>query len=34
VQAARHDTPAIGLRQLFLLDPNGLKLEINFFAAR
>ena len=34
VQAARHDTPAIGLRQLFLLDPNGLKLEINFFAGR
>ncbi|MFM1887540.1 MAG: hypothetical protein RL026_2697 [Pseudomonadota bacterium] len=30
----RHDSPAIGLRQLFLDDPNGLKLEINFFAQR
>lgn len=30
----RHDTPAIGLRQLFLFDPNGLKLEINFFGQR
>lgn len=34
VHADRHDTPAIGLRQLFLRDPNGLKLEINFFAGR
>lgn len=34
VTAHRHDTPAAGLRQLFLLDPNGIKLEINFFAGR
>lgn len=27
----RHDTPAIGLRQIFLDDPNGLKLELNFW---
>ena len=27
----RHNTPAIGLRQLFVKDPNGVKLEINFF---
>lgn len=27
----RHDTPAIGLRQIFLEDPNGLKLELNFW---
>jgi catechol 2,3-dioxygenase-like lactoylglutathione lyase family enzyme len=27
----RHSTPAIGLRQLFVKDPNGVKLEINFF---
>jgi catechol 2,3-dioxygenase-like lactoylglutathione lyase family enzyme len=26
-----HDTPAIGLRQVFLNDPNGLKLELNFW---
>ena len=30
VDAHRHDTPAIGLRQLFVFDPNGIKLEINF----
>jgi len=30
IAAHRHDTPAIGLRQLFLFDPNGIKLEINF----
>jgi catechol 2,3-dioxygenase-like lactoylglutathione lyase family enzyme len=27
-----HDSPAIGLRQIFLEDPNGLKLELNFWA--
>lgn len=26
-----HDTPGIGLRQIFLADPNGLKLELNFW---
>jgi len=26
-----HDSPAIGLRQIFLTDPNGLKLELNFW---
>lgn len=26
-----HDTPAIGLQQIFLNDPNGLKLELNFW---
>jgi catechol 2,3-dioxygenase-like lactoylglutathione lyase family enzyme len=26
-----HDSPEIGLRQIFLLDPNGLKLELNFW---
>ena len=26
-----HDTPDIGLRQIFLEDPNGLKLELNFW---
>ena len=30
----RLDSPAAGLRQLFVLDPNGIKLEINFFATR
>lgn len=34
VEAHRHDTPAIGLRQLFLFDPNGIKLEINFLQRR
>lgn len=29
-----HDSPAIGLRQIFLEDPNGLKLELNFWASR
>ncbi|MET0282163.1 MAG: VOC family protein [Steroidobacteraceae bacterium] len=29
-----HDSPAIGLRQLFLEDPNGLKLELNFWTPR
>jgi catechol 2,3-dioxygenase-like lactoylglutathione lyase family enzyme len=29
-----HDSPAIGLRQIFLEDPNGLKLELNFWARR
>ena len=33
VNAQANDSPAIPLRQLFLLDPNGLKLEINFFEA-
>jgi catechol 2,3-dioxygenase-like lactoylglutathione lyase family enzyme len=32
VAAHRLDSPAAGLRQLFLLDPNGIKLEINFFS--
>ena len=27
-----HDSPAIGLRQIFLNDPYGLKLELNFWA--
>jgi catechol 2,3-dioxygenase-like lactoylglutathione lyase family enzyme len=31
VTVHRHDSPAAGLRQLFLQDPNGIKLEINFF---
>lgn len=26
-----HDSPGIGLRQIFLCDPNGLKLELNFW---
>ena len=26
-----HDSPGIGLRQIFLEDPNGLKLELNFW---
>lgn len=26
-----HDSPDIGLRQVFLADPNGLKLELNFW---
>lgn len=34
IAAHRHDTPAIGLRQLFVLDPNGIKLEINFLQRR
>jgi catechol 2,3-dioxygenase-like lactoylglutathione lyase family enzyme len=29
-----HDSDAIGLRQIFLEDPNGLKLELNFWAGR
>jgi catechol 2,3-dioxygenase-like lactoylglutathione lyase family enzyme len=29
-----HDSLAIGLRQIFLDDPNGLKLELNFWAGR
>ena len=32
ITADRLDSPAVGLRQLFLLDPNGIKLEVNFFA--
>ena len=27
-----NEVPAIGLRQIFLLDPNGVLLELNFFA--
>lgn len=29
-----HDSPEIGLRQIFLEDPNGLKLELNFWEQR
>lgn len=29
-----HDSPGIGLRQIFVDDPNGLKLELNFWADR
>jgi catechol 2,3-dioxygenase-like lactoylglutathione lyase family enzyme len=29
-----HDSPGIGLRQIFLEDPNGLKLELNFWPSR
>jgi len=29
VAAARNDVPGTGLRQLFIEDPNGLKIEIN-----
>jgi catechol 2,3-dioxygenase-like lactoylglutathione lyase family enzyme len=29
VEAATNEVPAVGLRQLFLEDPNGLKIEIN-----
>lgn len=29
-----HNSAAIGLRQIFLEDPNGLKLELNFWAGR
>ena len=29
-----HDSLAIGLRQIFLEDPNGLKLELNFWSRR
>jgi len=32
ITAHRHDAPEAKLRQLFLLDPNGIKLEINFFS--
>ena len=34
VTAQRLDTPAIGLQQLFVFDPNGIKLEINFLTPR
>ena len=34
VRAHALDSPVAGLRQLFVLDPNGIKLEINFFSAR
>jgi catechol 2,3-dioxygenase-like lactoylglutathione lyase family enzyme len=30
VQPARNVTHASGLKQLFLFDPNGVKIEINF----
>lgn len=29
-----HDSPDVGLRQIFLEDPNGLKLELNFWRSR
>jgi catechol 2,3-dioxygenase-like lactoylglutathione lyase family enzyme len=29
VEAARNDLPGAGIRQLFIEDPNGLKIEIN-----
>jgi catechol 2,3-dioxygenase-like lactoylglutathione lyase family enzyme len=29
VEAARNTVPGVGLRQLFVTDPNGLKIEIN-----
>ncbi len=29
VHAERNDVPGVGLRQLFLADPNGVKIEIN-----
>ena len=29
-----NDSPGIGLRQIFLNDPNGLKLELNFWSPR
>jgi catechol 2,3-dioxygenase-like lactoylglutathione lyase family enzyme len=29
-----HNSPVIGLRQIFVEDPNGLKLELNFWAGR
>lgn len=29
-----HDSPEIGLRQIFLEDPNGLKLELNYWSRR
>ena len=29
IEAARNTIPGVGLRQLFLTDPNGLKIEIN-----
>lgn len=29
VEAARNDPPGAGLRQLFIEDPNGVKIEIN-----
>jgi hypothetical protein len=29
VRAERNDVPGVGLRQLFLEDPNGVKIEIN-----
>jgi len=32
IVAHRHDAPEAKLRQLLLLDPNGIKLEINFFS--
>ena len=34
VKYSPHDSSAIGLRQIFLDDPNGLKLELNFWAQR
>jgi catechol 2,3-dioxygenase-like lactoylglutathione lyase family enzyme len=29
VEAARNEVPGIGMRQLFLTDPNGVRIEIN-----
>jgi catechol 2,3-dioxygenase-like lactoylglutathione lyase family enzyme len=34
VEAARNTVPGIGMRQLFLTDPNGLKIEINVMPDR
>ena len=28
-----NEVPAVGLRQIFVLDPNGVLLELNFFGA-
>jgi hypothetical protein len=34
VQAVSNDVPAAGIRQLFLADPNGVRIELNVVAQR
>jgi catechol 2,3-dioxygenase-like lactoylglutathione lyase family enzyme len=33
IEAVRNEVPGIGMRQLFLTDPNGVKIEINVMPA-
>jgi catechol 2,3-dioxygenase-like lactoylglutathione lyase family enzyme len=33
VEFGHNDVPAIGLKQLFVVDPNGVMLELNFYEA-